>query len=93
MEITHQDVIDFFNAKKRGIYECTFCGSQHFVVALDVTGAGPGELRIPLFPLPGIIEAGYHAFVGVLCSNCGRADLFHRNYVLRWKGTRGISNA
>lgn len=89
-ELTFKDFIDFFQAKKNGTYRCTFCGSEHFYPAMDVRATDPGDLRIHLAPPPGIVETGNHAFYAIVCTNCGRTDLFHKNTVLGWKAARHV---
>jgi predicted nucleic-acid-binding Zn-ribbon protein len=87
-DVSYQDFVAFFEAKKKGIYECAFCGSQHFIPAQAMTPGQVGELSIQMIPSPGIVMSGYHSFFSIVCTNCGRIDLFHSATVRNWKAAR-----
>ncbi len=87
-DITYQDFVDFFEAKKLGEYKCVFCGSVHFQPAMSMVQGQVGELAMNLIPPPGIIVPGHHPFLGLICTNCGRTDLFHASTIRAWKSAK-----
>lgn len=87
-DLTYQDFVDFFEAKRKGTYSCPFCGSVHFVPAMDLSGTVPGELVVQLQPAPGIVMPASHNYFAIACTNCGRSDFFHVNQVMQWKALK-----
>lgn len=86
--ITSQDFIDYFETHKEGVYECSFCKNQNFVIIKNHSGT-PAEGVIYFMPPPGIVQNGYHSYYGILCTKCARADLFYAPSVDQWLRERG----
>jgi len=94
VDFGYDDFVAFFEAKKKGVYECPFCGHKHFV-----TAQGPnqqaGSLVIPTMPPPGLVNPSapyYHEFIAVICTNCGHTDLFHHSILLDWKSAKKLTS-
>jgi hypothetical protein len=90
MALTHQNIVDYFEAKKNGTYKCPFCGKESFHTLSDLQG----NLAIIMMPMAGAPLPGpAHSVCSIICSNCGRLDLFHTWFVEKWLVDRGPAQA
>lgn len=76
------DFARFFNANKNGTYKCSFCGKESF----SVTVFGGTLARRPLQSKSeaGAAAVGSQDFYSVICTTCGRTDLFSSGTVDNW---------
>jgi predicted nucleic-acid-binding Zn-ribbon protein len=95
VQISQDDFVAFFEAKKTGTYKCPVCSHENFRLNGVVTPP-PGS---PMWPmglmtlqvsdvLPGPAVA-QHTFLSFSCSNCGRADFFHIRQFEQWMEEQG----
>jgi hypothetical protein len=79
MAISGEDFTRFLTAN--GNYKCTFCGNGLYLinVGLQPNPVIPVEMMIPSI---GLSEG--HKHYGIVCSNCGRTDLFNLVQIGQW---------
>jgi predicted nucleic-acid-binding Zn-ribbon protein len=86
MAYTYPDIFRFLATKGR--YKCSFCGNDRYLInsGLDIPGLEnvPVEMQVPGFDPRPNGQAVNHRFFSIVCSNCGRTDLFHGNQYDAW---------
>jgi predicted nucleic-acid-binding Zn-ribbon protein len=84
MELSIQDIVDYFAEKKINIH-CTCCGNKE-----SITFVGENQKLLPLNILTSVngleeFELRDHVkYIGLLCHNCGYTRLFQLGIIRQW---------
>jgi ribosomal protein S27AE len=83
--VRQQDLADFFEAKKKGIYVCPLCAGHVFYA--NVSGREPDDSSQAILSVVAS-RNGDHGFYSLSCGNCGMTTFIHHQQIEDWIAER-----